>query len=43
MLALSPGLLFSQKRDDFLSIQRDVAQLQDQVKQLQAGQALEWE
>jgi TolA-binding protein len=38
MLALSPGLLLSQKRDDFLSIQRDVAQLQDQVKQLQAGQ-----
>jgi len=27
-----------QKRDDFLSIQRDVAQLQDQVRQLQAGQ-----
>ncbi len=27
-----------QKRDDILSIQRDVAQLQDQVKQLQAGQ-----
>ena len=38
MLALIPGLLFSQKRDDFLSIQRDVAQLQDQVKQLQAAQ-----
>ncbi len=38
LLALSPGLLFSQKRDDFLSIQRDVAQLQDQLKQLQAGQ-----
>jgi len=28
----------AQKRDDILSIQRDVAQLQDQVKQLQAGQ-----
>jgi len=27
-----------QKRDDILSIQRDVAQLQDQVKQLQTGQ-----
>jgi TolA-binding protein len=37
-LALSPALLLAQKRDDILSIQRDVAQLQDQVKQLQAGQ-----
>jgi tol-pal system protein YbgF len=38
LLALSPALLLGQKRDDFLSIQRDVAQLQDQVKQLQAAQ-----
>lgn len=38
VLALSPALLMGQKRDDILSIQRDVAQLQDQVKQLQAGQ-----
>ena len=36
--ALCPVLLMAQKRDDILSIQRDVAQLQDQVKQLQAGQ-----
>src|ERR1019366_2197029 len=33
----APGLL-AQKREDILSIQRDVAQLQDQVKQLQASQ-----
>ncbi len=38
LLALSPVLLLGQKRDDILSIQRDVAQLQDQVKQLQAAQ-----
>ena len=38
LLALSPALLLGQKRDDILSIQRDVAQLQDQVKQLQAAQ-----
>jgi tol-pal system protein YbgF len=38
VIALFPVLLSGQKRDDFLSIQRDVAQLQDQVKQLQAGQ-----
>lgn len=37
-LALSSPLAIAQKRDDILSIQRDVAQLQDQVKQLQAGQ-----
>jgi TolA-binding protein len=37
-LALSSPLAMAQKRDDFLSVQRDVAQLQDQVKQLQAGQ-----
>jgi len=37
-LALSSTLATGQKRDDILSIQRDVAQLQDQVKQLQAGQ-----
>ena len=38
VLALSPALLMGQKRDDILSIQRDVAQLQDQLKLLQAGQ-----
>src|SRR5579871_4249730 len=37
-LLLSPVVLVGQKRDDILSIQRDVAQLQDQVKQLQAAQ-----
>jgi TolA-binding protein len=37
-LALSSTLATAQKRDDILSIQRDVAQLQDQVKELQAGQ-----
>jgi TolA-binding protein len=37
-LALHSTLAMAQKRDDILSIQRDVAQLQDQVKQLQAGQ-----
>ncbi len=30
--------LFAQKREDILSIQRDVAQLQDQIKQLQTSQ-----
>jgi len=33
----APGLL-AQKREDILSIQRDVAQLQDQIKQLQTSQ-----
>ncbi len=37
-LLLSPVVLVGQKREDILSIQRDVAQLQDQVKQLQASQ-----
>ncbi len=37
-LGLSSTLAMAQKRDDILSIQRDVAQLQDQIKQLQAGQ-----
>jgi len=37
-LALSSTPAMAQKRDDILSIQRDIAQLQDQVKQLQAGQ-----
>lgn len=37
-LALHSTMAMAQKRDDILSIQRDVAQLQDQVKQLQAGQ-----
>jgi len=36
-LALAPSLL-AQKREDILSIQRDVAQLQDQIKQLQTSQ-----
>src|ERR1700680_4073092 len=35
---LLPAFLFAQRRDDILSIQRDVAQLQDQIKQLQASQ-----
>ena len=35
---LLPAFLSAQKRDDILSIQRDVAQLQDQVKQFQASQ-----
>ena len=34
---LAPSLL-AQKREDILSIQRDVAQLQDQIKQLQTSQ-----
>jgi TolA-binding protein len=37
-LAVSSAPAMAQKRDDILSIQRDVAQLQDQVKQLQAAQ-----
>lgn len=37
-LALNSTLAMAQKRDDILSIQRDVAQLQDQVKQLQSAQ-----
>jgi tol-pal system protein YbgF len=37
-LLLIPAFLFAQKREDILSIQRDVAQLQDQVKQFQASQ-----
>lgn len=37
-LILSAPFAAAQKREDILSIQRDVAQLQDQVKQLQAGQ-----
>lgn len=34
-MALSPAILLGQKRDELVSIQRDVAQLEDQVKQLQ--------
>ena len=34
-IAVSPGLLFGQKHDELVSIQRDVAQLEDQMKQLQ--------
>ncbi|HEV2199249.1 MAG TPA: tetratricopeptide repeat protein [Bryobacteraceae bacterium] len=37
-LLVCPGFLVAQKREDILSIQRDVAQLQDQVKQLQSSQ-----
>ena len=37
-LLICPGLLLAQKREDILSIQRDVAQLQDQIKQLQTSQ-----
>ena len=37
-LLMCPGFLLAQKREDILSIQRDVAQLQDQVKQLQTSQ-----
>jgi len=37
-LVLNSTPAMAQKRDDILSIQRDVAQLQDQVKQLQAAQ-----
>lgn len=33
-----PGFLSAQKREDILSIQRDVAQLQDQLKQMQTAQ-----
>ena len=35
---LIPGWIQAQKREDILSIQRDVAQLQDQIKQMQDGQ-----
>jgi TolA-binding protein len=35
---LIPACLLAQKREDILSIQRDVAQLQDQIKQMQTGQ-----
>jgi len=34
-LALSPAILVGQKREELVSIQRDVAQLEDNVKQLQ--------
>jgi len=37
-LVLCPVVLMAQKRDDILSIQRDVAQVQEQVKQLQRSQ-----
>jgi TolA-binding protein len=35
---LVPGWVQAQKREDILSIQRDVAQLQDEVKQMQTSQ-----
>ena len=38
ILASPLAPLAAQKREDILSIQRDVAQLQDQIKQLQASQ-----
>lgn len=38
VLLMCPAFLHAQKRDDILSIQRDVAQLQDQLKQLQTSQ-----
>ncbi|MGA3189864.1 MAG: tetratricopeptide repeat protein [Bryobacteraceae bacterium] len=34
-IALSPSILLGQKHDELVSIQRDVAQLEDQMKQLQ--------
>ena len=37
-LLLLPAFLSAQKREDILSIQRDVAQIQDQVKQFRASQ-----
>ena len=37
-LLLLPVFMAAQKREDILSIQRDVAQLQDQVKQMQTSQ-----
>ena len=38
LLGCLPPSLLAQKREDILSIQRDVAQLQDQIKQLQTSQ-----
>ena len=37
-LMMSPVILTAQKKEDFLAIQRDVASLQDQVRQLQKSQ-----
>ncbi len=37
-LTMSPVILSGQKKEDFLAIQRDVAILQDQVRQLQKSQ-----
>jgi TolA-binding protein len=34
----SPPSLLAQKREDFIALQRDVAQLQDQIKQMQDGE-----
>src|SRR5947209_3026102 len=36
-IAIAP-VLFGQKREDFIALQRDVASLQDQVRQLQKSQ-----
>ena len=38
-ILLTPALIHAQKREDILSIQRDVAQLQDQIRQMQEAQA----
>ena len=38
VVVLAAETLPAQKREDFLQIQRDVAQLQDQVRQLQKTQ-----
>jgi len=37
-LVLSPVVLMAQKREDFIAIQRDIAQLQDQLRQVQTAQ-----
>src|SRR5579872_3882236 len=38
VLLTSPSRLMGQKREDFIALQRDVAQLQDQLKQMQTDQ-----
>src|SRR5579862_8342155 len=38
MMIFGPVALMGQKKEDFLAIQRDVAILQDQVRQLQKSQ-----
>ena len=34
-LTLTSSVLSAQKREDFIALQRDVAQMQDQMKELQ--------